>query len=105
MRNAEDRTALILRRMGALRRKRERRRDAGLTAVSFMLCVSLAGMLRALTDGGGVGHVPGIYGSALLYSNAGGFVLTGVLAFAAGAALTALCFRHRHRTEEKEKKS
>ena len=105
MRNAEDRTALILRRMGALRRKRERRRDAGLTAVSFMLCVSLAGMFRALTDGGGTGHVPGMYGSALLYSSAGGYVLAGVLAFTAGVVITVLCFRHRHRTEEKEKKS
>ena len=40
-------------------------------------------------------HVPGMYGSALLYSSAGGYVLAGVLSFALGVAVTVLCIRYK----------
>jgi hypothetical protein len=68
-----------------------------------MLCVSLAGMFARMTDGGGTGHVPGMYGSALLYSSAGGYVLAGVLAFTAGVAVTVICIRSRKKQDKKDK--
>ena len=96
MRNTGERAALILRRTQALRKKREKRVNAALSALCGTLCVCLAGLFRIFTDGGGAGYVPGLYGSALLYGDAGGYVLAGVIAFMAGVIVTVLCVRHRH---------
>ncbi|WP_458862568.1 hypothetical protein [Acidaminobacterium chupaoyuni] len=93
MMSAEERTALISRRTQALRQKREQRRDAKLATVCCALSICLVGLFHVLTDGGGASHMPGLYGSALLYGGAGGYVLAGVLAFAAGVIVTVLCMR------------
>lgn len=104
MRDAEERTALILSRTRLLRQKREKNRDAGLFSVCCALCVCLAGLFRVLTDGGGTGHVPGFYGSALLYGDAGGYVLAGVLSFSAGVVITVLCIRCKKKQDQENKK-
>lgn len=39
----------------------------------------------------------GSFGAMLLREDAGGYVLVGVVSFAAAAAITALCFRLRNR--------
>lgn len=101
MRSAEERTALILGRTRSLRRDRERRRDAGLLSACCALCACL---LLALTDGGAGGHVPGFYGSALLYGSAGGYVLAGVSAFAAGVVVTVLCIRYKKKQDRETEK-
>jgi hypothetical protein len=98
-----QRTALILVRARTERRKRARRGDAGFAALAAALCACLAGLFRVCTDGGGAGYVPGFYGSALLYGSAGGYVLAGVLAFAAGVAVTVICIRSRKKQDKKDK--
>jgi membrane protein implicated in regulation of membrane protease activity len=100
MRSAEERTALILGRTRSLRRDQERRRDAGLLSACCALCACL---LLALTDGG-AGHVPGFYGSALLYGSAGGYVLAGVSAFAAGVVVTVLCIKYKKKQDRETEK-
>ena len=43
----------------------------------------------------------GIFGAMLLREDAGGYVLVGVVAFAAAAAITALCFRLRSKEKRR----
>jgi len=95
MRKDAERTALILRRTQALRRRRRIRGNAVWSALCCALCASLVGLFRALTGDAGAGYVPGLYGSALLYGGAGGYVLAGVLSFALGVAVTVLCIRYK----------
>jgi len=94
MRNTEERTALILQRAHALRRRREKRGTGALAALCCVLCAGLTALYRA-AEGGAAAHVPGLYGAALLYGGAGGYVLAGVIAFAAGVAVTVLCIRYQ----------
>ena len=44
----------------------------------------------------------GSFGAMLLRQDAGGYVLVGVVSFAAAAAITALCFRLRSRENQKK---
>ena len=44
----------------------------------------------------------GVFGAMLLREDAGGYVLVGVVSFAAAAAFTALCFRLRNRENRKK---
>ena len=44
----------------------------------------------------------GVFGAMLLREDAGGYVLVGVVSFAAAAAITALCFRLRNRENQKK---
>ena len=44
----------------------------------------------------------GVFGAMLLREDAGGYVLVGVVSFAAAAAFTALCFRLRSRENQKK---
>ena len=44
----------------------------------------------------------GAFGAMLLREDAGGYVLVGVVSFAAAAAITALCFRLRNRENRKK---
>ena len=44
----------------------------------------------------------GVFGAMLLREDAGGYVLVGVVCFAAAAAITALCFRLRSRENRRK---
>ena len=44
----------------------------------------------------------GVFGAMLLREDAGGYVLVGVVSFAAAAAITALCFRLRNRENRRK---
>ena len=104
MLDTAERTARVLDRTRRLRRRWEERLRRALAAVCCALAACLFGAFRALTGGGGTGHVPGLYGSALLYGDAGGYVLAGVLAFAAGAVVTLLCIRCRKKSDKNREK-
>ena len=54
----------------------------------------------AMSQGGFSGQ--GVFGAMLLREDAGGYVLVGVVSFAAAAAFTALCFRLRNRENQKK---
>lgn len=95
MRTEEERIAALHARMNARRRKREQRKTAGLSAA----CVGLTVCLTALIFHGNCTHfsgAEGLYtGSMMLFGDAGAYVLTAVLAFMMGAAVTVLIIRRR----------
>lgn len=101
MRTAEERIASLHTRMVNRRRWRERRTTNRLYAA----CVALALCLTALVFDGAAhpGGTAGVYtGAAMLFSGAGPYVLTAVVAFMLGVAVTAL-LRNRldkQKTEE-----
>ena len=95
---AETRSEMVERRTDMLRRKKERR----LTFMLAMLCLLIAGSLVVISgfsSGSGHGYVPGLYGATMLWEDAGGYVLTGVLAFAAAVIITVLCICCREKSK------
>ena len=95
------RVALVKQRVRENTRRRQRREVGGLSAVCLLL-------LAALMQAAGTVVAPGqtaawgAFGAMLLRQDAGGYVLVGVVSFAAAAAITALCFRLRIRENQKK---
>ena len=95
------RVALVKQRVRENTRRRQRREVGGLSAVCLLL-------LAALMQTAGTVVAPGqtaawgVFGAMLLREDAGGYVLVGVVSFAAAAAFTALCFRLRNRENQKK---
>lgn len=111
MYDTAERVRRVRLRSGELHRKRENRLLGGLASLCVVLAFSLIGAFGFLTDGGQGGTVPGLYGAVLLFEDAGGYVITGVLSFAAAVIITVFCLRSREKTkktnidtEENEKK-
>ena len=95
------RVALVKQRVRENARRRQRRGIYGLSAACMLLFV-------VLTQAAGTVVAPGqpaawgSFGAMLLRQDAGGYVLVGVVSFAAAAAITALCFRLRIRENQKK---
>ena len=116
MYNTAKRVALVKQRVRVNTRRRQRREAISLSAACMLLCAALTQAVGTVV-GPGQTAAQGIFGAMLLREDAGGYVLVGVVAFAAAAAITALCFRLRskenHRNDgadktarhEKEEKS
>ncbi len=101
MLTAEERTASLHLRMESLRRRRERRktRALGASCAGLTLCLLLLIFGEGTAHGGGVA---GIYsGATMLFENAGGYVLTAIVAFAVGTLVTILCLKHRRAGEDR----
>ena len=95
------RVGLVKKRIRENTRRRQRRGIYGLSAACMLLFVALiqtAGMLI----GQGQIVAQGIFGTMLLREDAGGYVLVGVVSFAAAAVITALCIRLSSRENQKE---
>ena len=90
------RVALVKQRVRENTRRRQRREAISLSAFCLMLFTALAGAADALIVRGQTAAW-GVFGTMLLREDAGGYVLVGVVCFAAAAAITALCFRLRNR--------
>ena len=90
------RVALVKQRVRENTRRRQRREAISLSAFCLMLFTALAGAADALIVRGQTAAW-GVFGTRLLREDAGGYVLVGVVSFAAAAAITALCFRLRNR--------
>ena len=67
----------------------------------MLLCAVLT-QAAGTVVGPGQTAAQGIFGAMLLREDAGGYVLVGVVSFAAAAAITALCFRLRNRENRKK---
>ena len=67
----------------------------------MLLFAALMQMASAVV-GPGQSAARGVFGAMLLREDAGGYVLVGVVCFAAAAAITALCFRLRSRENQKK---
>ena len=95
------RVALVKQRVRENTRRRQRRGIYGLSAACMLL---FAVMMQAADVFAVQGQTAawGVFGAMLLREDAGGYVLVGVVSFAAAAAFTALCFRLRNRENQKK---
>ena len=95
------RVALVKQRVRENNRRRQRRGIYGLSAACMLLFVVLM-QTAGTVIGPGQTAAWGSFGAMLLREDAGGYVLVGVVCFAAAAAITALCFRLRNREKQKK---
>lgn len=95
------RVALVKQRVRENNRRRQRREAISLSAACMLLCAALTQAADAFVV---QGHTVawGSFGAMLLREDAGGYVLVGVVSFAAAAAITALCFRLRNRENRRK---
>ncbi|MEG2455569.1 MAG: hypothetical protein RSC08_04870 [Oscillospiraceae bacterium] len=91
------RTQLVLRKVKGIRRRRENRKVAGLSAVCLLVLVFLGSAAQSIA--GSTADVSGLFGSVLLHEGAGGYVLAGLIAFAAGVVITLLCIKSKHKKD------
>ena len=108
MYNTSARVALVNERLRRLRRKRQRDMIGALFTVCLTLSGFLVGTMAALTGGMSPAEL-NMHGSMLLYRDAGGYVLVGVVSFTVAVVVTALCMKYRNRaknldTEEETEK-
>ena len=95
------RVALVKQRVRENTRRKQRRGIYGLSAACMLLCAVLmqaAGTVVAP----GQPEAWGAFGAMLLREDAGGYVLVGVVSFAAAAVITALCIRLRIRENQRK---
>ena len=95
------RVALVKQRVRENTRRRQLRQVGGLSAVCLLLLAALT-QATGTVIGPGQTAAQGVFGAMLLREDAGGYVLVGVVCFAAAAAITALCFRLRNRENQKK---
>ena len=95
------RVALVKQRVRENNRRRQRRGIYELSAACMLLFAVLI-QAAGTVVGPGQPEAWGVFGAMLLREDAGGYVLVGVVSFAAAAAITALCFRLRNRENQKK---
>ena len=95
------RVALVKQRVRKNTRRRQRRGVGGLSAVCLLLLAALMESADALIAPGQTAAW-GAFGAMLLRQDAGGYVLVGVVSFAAAVVVTALCFRLRSKEHRRK---
>ena len=95
------RVALVKQRVRENNRRRQRREVISLSAACMLLCAALM-QAAGTVVGPGQPEAWGVFGAMLLREDAGGYVLVGVVSFAAATAITALCFRLRNRENHRK---
>ena len=95
------RVALVKQRVRENTRRRQRRGIYGLSAACMLLFAVLM-QAAGTVVGPGQPEAWGVFGAMLLREDAGGYVLVGVVSFAAAAAITALCIWLRIRENQKK---
>ena len=88
------RVALVKQRVRENTRRRQRRGIYGLSAMCMLLFAALM-QAAGTVVGPGQPEAWGVFGAMLLREDAGGYVLVGVVCFAAAVVITALCFHLR----------
>ena len=83
-------------------RVHKKRRHSGRRAWATVLLFAVLMQAVGTVAGPGQPEAWGVFGAMLLREDAGGYVLVGVVSFAAAAAFTALCFRLRNRENQKK---
>ena len=95
------RVALVKQRVRENTRRRQRCGIYGLSAACMLLFAVLMQAADALIAPGQAAAW-GSFGTMLLREDAGGYVLVGVVCFAAAVVITVLCFRLRNRENQKK---
>ena len=87
-----------------VRKNTRRRQQHGIYGLSAACMLLFAVLMQAISTVVRPGQTAawGVFGAMLLRDDAGGYVLVGVVSFAAAAAFTALCFRLRNRETQKK---
>ena len=101
MYDTAKRVALVKQRVRENTRRRQRREAISLSAVCMLLCAALM-QTAGTVVGPGQTAAWGAFGAMLLREDAGGYVLVGVVCFAAAVVITVLCFRLRNRENQKK---
>ena len=101
MYDTAKRVALVKQRMRENTRRKQRRGIYGLSAACMLLCAVLMQAADAFAVQGQTAAW-GSFGAMLLREDAGGYVLVGVVSFAAAAVITALCIRLRIRENQRK---
>ena len=95
------RVALVRQRVRKNTRRRQQHGIYGLSAACMLLFAVLMQAISTVVRPGQTAAW-GVFGAMLLRENAGGYVLVGVVCFAAAVVITALCFRLRKRENQKK---
>ena len=98
MRDLSMRMEQIRKRISWYRNRYEKKIMAGLVAV----CIALSGgigILLRLKQGPGIFTIQTEYGTVLLHNGGEAYIVIGVFAFLAGAALTVLCIKLNRRKQ------
>ena len=95
------RVELVKRRVRETARRKQRRGVYRLSAACMLLFAALM-QTAGRVIGQGQTAAQGIFGAMLLREDAGGYVLVGVVSFAAAAAITALCIRLRNKDNQNQ---
>jgi len=99
MYDTKMRHRIVREKASRMRRSADRLKTRLLGAWCLVLAAFTVGMTYVLS-GTAQGGASGMMGSMLLFGRSGGYVLTGVAAFAAAALITVLCMRRRNRTDQ-----
>ena len=95
------RVALVKRRVRENTRRKQRRGVYRLSAACMLLFAALM-QTAGTVIGQGQTAAWGVFGAMLLREDAGGYVLVGVVSFAAAVVVTALCIRLRNRDNQNQ---
>ena len=95
------RVALVKQRVRENTRRRQRRSIYGLSAACMLLCAALT-QAAGTVVGPGQTAAWGAFGAMLLREDAGGYVLVGVVCFAAAVVVTVFCTRLRKNNKQQE---
>ena len=98
MRDLSMRMEQIRKRLSWYRTRYEKRIMAGLVAVCMALSGGI-GILLRLKQGPGIFTIQTEYGTVLLHNGGEAYIVIGVFAFLAGAALTVLCIKLNRRKQ------
>jgi|LSQX01.3.fsa_nt_gb hypothetical protein len=83
--------------------RRDRRSIGSLSSLSLVLGMALMTVIHTII-GDSLGQVQGAYGAMLLYEDAGGYVLVGLLSFIAAVLITISCVKwQRKENRDREK--
>ncbi|MDD6815975.1 MAG: hypothetical protein PUE84_05980 [Firmicutes bacterium] len=96
MRDSSVRMKQIRKQISRYRSRYEKRAMVSLAAVCIMLSGGIGSLLR-LKQGPGIFTIQTEYGTVLLHNGGEAYIVIGVFAFLAGAALTVLCMKLNRR--------
>ncbi len=97
MLNTDERIALVDSRARQRRRTTAKRSIAVLSSSCAVLLACLVGIGALLADPVAA-DVVGLYGASLLFNGVGGYVLVGLICFAAAVAITLGCLSYRRKS-------
>ena len=95
------RVALVKQRVRENTHRRQRRGIYGLSAACMLLFAALM-QAAGTVVGQGQPEAWGVFGAMLLREDAGGYVLVGVVCFAAAVVVTVFCTRLRKNNQQQE---